>query len=80
MTSLELKLTLPDRLVREAQAAGLLTSTSVSKLLREAIRRRAGLALVAGAANAANAGRGAMSLSSIQAGVKAVRVARRKTA
>ncbi len=80
MTSLELKLTLPDRLAREAEAAGLLTSTSVSKLLREAIRRRAGLALVAGAARGAKTGTNAMSLTAIQVEVKAVRTARRKTA
>ena len=40
MTTLELKLNLPDRLAREAQAAGLLTSEALSKLLKDAMRRR----------------------------------------
>ena len=80
MTSLELKLNLPDRLAREAEAAGLLTSASVSNLLRDAMRRRAGLVLIAGATTAAKSGRTAMSPATIQAEVKAVRAKRHKTA
>ena len=41
MTSLELKLELPDRLARDAQAAGLLTPKGLSQLVRDAMRRRA---------------------------------------
>lgn len=37
---LELKLKLPDSLVREAEANGLLTSKAVEALLREEVRRR----------------------------------------
>lgn len=37
---LELKLRLPDSLVREAQASGLLTSQALEGLLREEVRRR----------------------------------------
>jgi len=37
---LEIKLTLPDSLVREAQASGLLTSQALENLLREEMRRR----------------------------------------
>jgi hypothetical protein len=37
---LELKLKLPDSLVREAQASGLLTSQALEALLREEVQRR----------------------------------------
>ena len=50
MTTLELKLNLPDRLAREAQAAGLLTPEALSDLLKDAMRRRAAQVLLAGAA------------------------------
>ena len=49
MTTVQLTLNLPERLAREAQAAGLLTSEALAQLLRDAMRRRAGLALLAGA-------------------------------
>ena len=42
MTTLELKLTLPDQLAREAQAAGLLTPEAMEAMLRETLRKRAG--------------------------------------
>jgi hypothetical protein len=41
MTTLEVKLSLPDSLAKEAQAAGLLAPEEIEKLLREEIRRRA---------------------------------------
>lgn len=41
MTTLEVKLDLPDRLAREAQAAGLLTPKALRELLKDAMRRRA---------------------------------------
>lgn len=37
----ELKVTLPDRLAREAREAGLLSPKAIQRLLREAMRRRA---------------------------------------
>jgi hypothetical protein len=37
---LDIKLRLPDSLVREAQASGLLTSQAIENLLREEVRRR----------------------------------------
>ena len=37
---LEIRLTLPDNLAREAQAAGLLTPETLERLLREEVRRR----------------------------------------
>ena len=40
MTQVELILTLPDALVREAEAAGLLSPEAIERLLREEVRRR----------------------------------------
>jgi hypothetical protein len=40
MSSLEVKLNLPDNLVREAKANGLLTPEAIESLLRAEIRRR----------------------------------------
>lgn len=76
MTTLELKLNLPDRLAREAQAAGLLTPEALAQLLRDAMRRRAGLALLAGAAQATASGSKPISMKEIQAEVNAVRRSR----
>lgn len=78
MTTLELKLDLPTRLAREAQAAGLLTPESIKQLLQDAIRRKAGEALIAAANNAANAGGDAPSLDELVNDVKEVRSARKK--
>ena len=80
MTTLELKLNLPDRLAREAQAAGLLTSEALAQLLKDAMRRRAGQALLAGAARATQSGRKPMSMKEIQAEVNAVRRVRKSRA
>ena len=73
MTTLELKLNLPDRLAREAQAAGLLTPAALSDLHKEAIRRRAAHCLLAGAAR----GRNPLSMSELQSEVNTVRRARK---
>ncbi|MGH8119986.1 MAG: hypothetical protein ACRESK_05155 [Gammaproteobacteria bacterium] len=40
MTTLELKLTLPNDLAQEAQAAGLLSPAAVEAMVREAMRKR----------------------------------------
>ncbi len=74
MTTLEIKVNLPDRLAREAKDAGLLTPASFSKLLKEAMRRRAAQALLSGACRAAKAGSKPMRLETIQTEVYAVRV------
>ncbi len=73
MTTLELKVNLPDRLAREAQDAGLLTSAALSKLLKEAMRQRAAQALLAAAHRASRTGGKPMSMAAIQAEVNAVR-------
>ena len=80
MTTLELKLNLPDRLAREAQAAGLLTPEALSDLLKDAMRRRAAQALLAGAERASKAGSKPLAMDEIQAEVNAVRQARRSSA
>lgn len=77
MTMLEVKLDLPDRLAREARAAGLLTPKPLREMLEDAIRRRAAQALMAGAARGSAAGAKALSMKDIQAEVNAVRHARR---
>ncbi len=40
MTTLDFKIKLPDQLVKEARAAGLLTPKGIERLLRDEIRRR----------------------------------------
>ena len=77
MTTLEVKLDLPDRLAREAQAAGLLTPKALAQLLKDAMRRQAAQALLAGAARATEAGGKPMSMAEIQAEVNAVRTERK---
>lgn len=77
MTTLEVKLDLPDRLAREAQAAGLLTPKALRELLKDAMQRRAARALLAGAARAAKTGSKPLSMKEIQAEVNAVRRERR---
>ncbi len=46
MTELELKLSLPDRIANQAKAAGLLTSESIERLVRQAIRKAAAERLI----------------------------------
>lgn len=77
MTTLEVTLDLPDRLAREAQAAGLLTPRGLSRLLRQAMQRRAAQALLAGAARATASGSKVLSMKEIQAEIDAVRRVRR---
>lgn len=77
MTTLEVKLDLPDRLAREAQAAGLLTPKALRELLKDAMQRRAARALLAGAARASKGGSKPLSMKEIQAEVNAVRRERR---
>jgi hypothetical protein len=70
----ELKVTLPDRLAREAREAGLLKPQAIKTLLREAMRRRAAARAFLGVAErVAAAGAPPMSEDEIQAEVNAVR-------
>jgi hypothetical protein len=69
----ELKLILPDSLVREARKAGLLTQKAIGGLLRDAMRRRAARAFLSNAKAVAKAKVTPMSEAQIQAEVDAVR-------
>ena len=77
MTTLEVKLDLPESLAKEAQQAGLLTPKAMERLLRDAMRRRAAQSLLTGAARATRAGSKPLSMREIQAEVNAVRRARK---
>jgi hypothetical protein len=75
----ELKVTLPDRLAREARKAGLLNPETIKTLLREAMRRRAAAGRVlAVASRVAAAGVDPLTEDEIQVEVEAVRKARRQ--
>lgn len=75
----ELKVTLPDRLAREAREAGLLSPKAIQRLLREAMRRRAAAReFLSVADRVAAAGVRPLSQEEIQAEVSAVRKARRR--
>ena len=78
MTTLELKLTLPDRLAKDAAEMGLLESESLQSLLREAVRSRRIAQLALSRLRVAEAGIAPMSLDEIQAEVDAYRVERRQ--
>ena len=80
MTTLEVTLDLPERLAREAQAAGLLSPQSLRKLLKDAVQRRAAQALLDGAARGSAAGGRPLSMKDIQTEVRAVRRERRSSA
>lgn len=77
MTTLELKLTLPVQLAKQAKAAGLLKPEAIEKLLREQLRRQAGEELRVMMDKLADANIPPMSMDEIQAEVNAVRKARR---
>jgi hypothetical protein len=77
MTTLEVKLDLPDRLAREALAAGLLTPKALRQMVKDAMQRRAAQTLLAGAEKATKAGSKPLSMKEIQAEVNTVRTARR---
>ena len=77
MTTLEVKLTLSERLAKEAQAAGLLTPKAIEKLLRDAVRRQALRQFLSVSDQVATKGIAPMSLDEIQDEVNAVRKARR---
>jgi hypothetical protein len=72
-----LKLNLPDELAQRAQSAGLLTDTSIQKLLEEAIRREAGRKLLNVAQQLHDANIPPMSDEEVVSEVKAARAALR---
>jgi post-segregation antitoxin (ccd killing protein) len=77
MTTLELTLNLPDELANQAQAAGLLNSEAIERLLREQLRKRAGEQLRVMLNKADASGIPPMSEDDIQAEIEAYRAERR---
>ena len=77
MTTLELTLNIPDELASKAQAAGLLNSEAIEKLLREQLRKQAGQDLSAMLNKADASGVPPMSEEEIQAEIDAYRAERR---
>lgn len=75
MTTVELKLSLPDELAAEAQAAGLLTPETVEALLKVALRAQRTKAFFDAADTFAAAALPPMSMREIQAEIDAVRLA-----
>ncbi len=75
MTTIEIHL--PDDLAQSAERAGLLSDQAIRHLLEDAIRRRAGRALVDVARDIHAADVQPMSMDEVDAEVKAVRVERR---
>ena len=77
MTTLEMKLTLSERLTKEAQAAGLLNPKAIEKLLREAVRRQALRQFLSVSDRVEAAGIPPLLLDEIQEEINAVRKAKR---
>ena len=77
MAQVEIKLSLPDSLAREAEAGGLLTSESIEHLLREEIRRRRINKLFDAADQLAALELPPLTESELEAEIQAVRDARR---
>ncbi|MFM9972761.1 MAG: hypothetical protein ACKVQK_30660 [Burkholderiales bacterium] len=77
MTTLELKLSLPQQLIKQAKAAGLLTPQAITSMLREQLRRQAGKELQTMMDKLADANYPQMSEAEIQSEVNSVRRARR---
>jgi len=75
-----IQIDLPDATAQAARDAGLLTPQALTQLLKDAMRRQAAQALLAGAVRASKAGRQPLSMEEIQAEVNAVRKKRRAKA
>lgn len=77
MTTVELKLNLPDEIAQEAERAGLLSEAAVTRLIEEAIQREAGKKLLDAMQRLRAANVPALTEEDIAEEVKAVRAARR---
>jgi hypothetical protein len=76
MTTLEIKLSLPDGLANEARQAGLLAPEALEKLIADALRRKALDELLSVADRVSDAGIPPMSMEEINAEIKAYRAER----
>lgn len=77
MTTLEVKLNLPDQIALEAQRAGLLSGPAIERLIEEAVRREAGKKLLDAMQRLREANVPPLTEEEIDAEVKAVRAARK---
>ena len=77
MTTLDLKLTLPDQLALQAQRVGLLSDQAIGRLIEEAVRREAGKRLLDAMARLREANVPPLSEEEIAEEVAAVRAARK---
>ena len=77
MTTLEVKLNLPDEIAQEAQRAGLLSGQAIERLIEEAVRREAGKKLLDAMQRLREANVPPLTEEEIAEEVKAVRAARK---
>jgi len=77
MTTVEVKLDLPDQVAEEAQREGLLTAQAIARLIEEAIRREAGKKLLDAMQRLRAANMPPLTEKDVAAEVQAVRAARR---
>ena len=77
MTTLDLKLNLPDQVALEAQRAGLLSDQAIVRLIEEAVRREAGKRLLDAMARLREANVPPLTEEEIAEEVAAVRAARK---
>ena len=78
MTTLEVKLDLPDSLAKAAKDAGLLAPEALEKIIAEALRRQNFDELLAVADRVEGAGIPAMSAEELNAEIQAYRMERRR--
>lgn len=77
MTTLEVKLNLPDQIAREAKRAGLLNGRAIERLIEEAVRREAGKKLLEAMQGLRDANTPPLTEEDIAEEVKAARAARK---
>ena len=78
MTTLEVKLELPDSLAKEAQQAGLLTPQALEAMLRERLRAQRVAELREAVGQMASAGGTPLTMEEIEAEIQAYRKERRR--
>ena len=78
MTTLEIKLSLPDKVANDAKAAGLLPPEAIEMLIAEALRRKAFDEILSNADRVEAAGIPPMSMEEINAEIEAYRAERRR--
>jgi post-segregation antitoxin (ccd killing protein) len=77
MTTLEVKLNLPDQLAQEAKRAGLLNGRAIERLIEEAVRREAGKKLLEAMQRLRDANVPPLTEEDVDEEVKAARAARK---